>query len=208
MSCSFVPRPVRSLFFASTSIRCVRPRRWTCRSSVSKGNAPPVEAMVHGGSTEVTAPDSVTAHVSRLAGRADRKHDRECGERQECDPFRTYKLVHVATSLLLLTVGRLRRHGRFTSSRARRLGIVVRAMVLAGAFRFFGRGAAPGAIQRPSNNSRRARLDCREEHPGGGFEEREQALVAHGEAVVLPAISLDLPVSLSYILYINYIASR
>src|SRR6266850_3026506 len=77
--------------------------------------------------------------------------------------FGRIRLSTLRPRFLLLTVGRLRRHGRFTSSRARRLGIVVRAMVLAGAFRFFGRGAAPGAIQRPSNNSRRARLDCREE---------------------------------------------
>jgi len=59
----------------------------------------PVEAMVHIGSTEVTAPGSVTAHASRLTGRGDRKHDRQCGERQECDLFRTYKLVHGDASL-------------------------------------------------------------------------------------------------------------
>jgi len=38
-ACSFVPGPGRSLFFASTSTRCVRPRRWTRRSSVSKGRS-------------------------------------------------------------------------------------------------------------------------------------------------------------------------
>jgi len=58
-----------------------------------------LEAMVHVGSTEVTAPGSVTAHASRLAGRRDRKHDRQCGERKESDLSRTYKLVHADASL-------------------------------------------------------------------------------------------------------------
>jgi len=38
----------------------------------------------------------------------------------------------------------------------------------------------------------------------GVLEEREQALVAHVEEVVLPAISLDLPALLIYKLYIKY----
>jgi len=39
----------------------------------------------------------------------------------------------------------------------------------------------------------------------GVLEEREQALVAHVEEVVLPAILLDLPALLLYKLYVQYI---
>jgi len=41
-----------------------------------------LEAMVHGGATGVTAPETV-ANACRLDGHADRKHDRQCGERHE-----------------------------------------------------------------------------------------------------------------------------
>jgi len=41
-----------------------------------------LEAMVHGWATGVTAPETV-ANACRLDGHADRKHDRQCGERHE-----------------------------------------------------------------------------------------------------------------------------
>jgi len=41
------------------------------------------EAMVHGGATGVTAPETVAANACRLNGHADRKHDCQCGERHE-----------------------------------------------------------------------------------------------------------------------------
>jgi len=74
----------------------------------------PVETRVPEGRTRVTTPETVTAHASRLAGRADRKQDRQGGERDECQLFRTCKLVHGDASLSLSTLGTGPRSGRFT----------------------------------------------------------------------------------------------
>jgi len=55
----------------------------------------PIETVVHAAPDCVTAPEAVTAPTvtapaSRLAGRMNRKHDRQCGERHECQLLRTY----------------------------------------------------------------------------------------------------------------------
>jgi hypothetical protein len=57
------------------------------------------KAVVAAAPAWVTAPEAVTAPAvaaasSRLAGRMNRKHDRQCGERYECQLLRTYQLVH------------------------------------------------------------------------------------------------------------------
>ena len=54
----------------------------------------PVETMAHDGSTGVPARETVTSHASRLAGRLDRQHNRQRGERHECHLFRTRERVH------------------------------------------------------------------------------------------------------------------
>jgi hypothetical protein len=59
----------------------------------------PAEAMVPEGPARVPASGSVTGHSSRLAGRVNRKHDRQCGERHKCELFRTSQLVHRGASL-------------------------------------------------------------------------------------------------------------
>jgi hypothetical protein len=48
----------------------------------------PAEAMVPEGPARVPASGSVTGHSSRLAGRVNRKHDRQSGDRHEYQPSR------------------------------------------------------------------------------------------------------------------------
>jgi hypothetical protein len=67
--------------------------------SISVEITVPVEALMHVGPAWVTAPEAVTGHSSRLAGRVNRKHDRQCGERDKCQLFRTSQVVHRDTSL-------------------------------------------------------------------------------------------------------------
>jgi hypothetical protein len=59
----------------------------------------PAEAMVPEGPARVPASGSVTGHSSRLAGRVNRKHDRQSGECHKHQPSRTSQLVHGVTSL-------------------------------------------------------------------------------------------------------------
>jgi hypothetical protein len=54
--------------------------------------------MPRDGSTAVTAPEMMTITACRLAGRADRQHDRQCAESHERDPFHTCKLLHDGVS--------------------------------------------------------------------------------------------------------------
>jgi len=58
-----------------------------------------VEPTVPESPTWVIAPGAVTAASSCLAGRVNRKHDRQCGDRHKHHLFRTSQLVHGDTSL-------------------------------------------------------------------------------------------------------------
>jgi len=88
-------------------------------------------------------------------------------------------------------------------------GMVVRSArwCWPGLFVSCGRGAAPGAIQHPSNNSRRARLDCREEHPGG-IRRTRAGSGCPWRSRSAPTISLTYRshYHINYISNINYIA--
>jgi len=54
----------------------------------------------------VTTPAAVTAPGSRLAGHVDRKHDRECGERDECQLSRTRNPFHGFLTVSFHNLGR------------------------------------------------------------------------------------------------------
>src|SRR6267378_430501 len=81
---------------------------------VASLEAASLEAAVLASSTAATAPEMVTATVCRLAGRVDRHHDRQCGDRHECDLFSTCKPLHAEASLLLPRFVMATASGRFT----------------------------------------------------------------------------------------------
>src|SRR6266478_2811867 len=68
-----------------------------------------LEVTVLHRSTAVPTLETVTTNALCLAGRADRQHHRQYGERHKCDSF-----LHVAASLLFPLCGMATASGRFT----------------------------------------------------------------------------------------------
>jgi len=58
-----------------------------------------IGAMVYLRHAWMTAPEAVTGHSSRLTGRVEHEHDRQCGERHNCQLCISCDLVHDDSSL-------------------------------------------------------------------------------------------------------------